>query len=150
MRHLWLSDCRSLVDHLQKALFTLPTDKRRAVELLALRQLLWQRDTITQESILQGSGDMICWVDTSRMLADCLTKKMKSPPLIKFMQDGDIDLTPTLDSLWLKAKKQAARAKGKPSKTEAEQVGKGRRKVGVPGVVEDQPEYDYIDESAHL
>ena len=93
---------------------------------------------------------LLLWIDTSVMLADCLTKKMRSPPLIKFMQDGDIDLTPTLDSLWIKAKKQAARAKGKPSKTEGEQVGKGRPESGVPGAVDEQAENDYNGESAHL
>ena len=113
MRHLWLSDCRSLVDHLKKAHFTLPTDKRLAVELLALRQLLWERNGAMQESILQDSGDMIRWVDTSRMLADCLTKSMKCDVLQEVLATGLYDMTPTKESTERKRISQACRQKAR-------------------------------------
>ena len=74
-------DCRSLTDHLHKEHFTRATDKRLAVELLALRQLLWERNGELQGSIDTSSGDSIRWVETSRMLEDCLTKAMKATEL---------------------------------------------------------------------
>ena len=64
MRHLWMVDCRSLTDHLQKEHFTKVTDKRLAVELLALRQLLWERNGEVQETIDANTGDSVRWVDT--------------------------------------------------------------------------------------
>ena len=50
LRHLWMVDCRSLTDHLHKEHFTRVTDKRLAVELLALRQLLWERNGELQDN----------------------------------------------------------------------------------------------------
>ena len=89
----------------------MPTDKRLAVELLALRQLLWERNGITTESILTDSGDIIRWVDTSRMLADCLTKSMKCDVLREVLATGFYDMTPTKESVERKRISQACRQK---------------------------------------
>ena len=102
-------DCRSLTDHLQKEHFTRVTDKRLAVELLALRQLLWERKGVLQDCIDPSSGDSIRWVDTSRMLADCLTKAMKATELWNVLGTCVLDLTPTPDSVYRKQVSQACR-----------------------------------------
>ena len=67
-------------------------------------------------------------------------------------EEGNIDLTPTLDSLWIKAKKQAARAKSKPDKqTESGKAAQADvTRMSVPGAVDEQDENDYNDMSAHL
>ena len=70
-----------MTDHLHKEHFSRVTGKRLAVELLALRQLLWKRNGELQDCIDTTTGDSIRWVDTSRMLADCLTKAMKATEL---------------------------------------------------------------------
>ena len=50
-------------------------------------------------------------IDTSAMIVDCMTKRMK-PDVLPVM-DGHLDLTPTAESLLIKSKKKAGRAKAK-------------------------------------
>jgi len=42
MQHLWLSDCKSLEDHLLSDSLAKTDDKRLSVDIAALRQLIWQ------------------------------------------------------------------------------------------------------------
>ena len=58
----WLCDAKSVCDHLGKDVGS-PQDKRIAIELAALKQLL-----------NRGRGDELLWIDTSVMVADPLTK----------------------------------------------------------------------------
>ena len=61
------------------------------------------------------------WIDTSSMVVDCMTKRMKPDVLFRIM-DGYLDLTPTEESLLIKSRKRAGRAKAK-SKTLGEFLG---------------------------
>ena len=62
----FLSDCRSLYDHLtREGIPRVPTDKRLAIDLAAIRM------------DLQGFG-RLAWVPTARQLADLLTKPLKA------------------------------------------------------------------------
>ena len=62
----FLSDCRSLYDHLtREGIPRIPTDRRLAIDLAAVRQ------------DLKPLG-RLAWVPTARQLADVLTKPMRS------------------------------------------------------------------------
>ena len=85
------------------------TDKLLAVELLALRQLLWERNGELQDKIDNTTVDSIRRVDISRMLADCLTKAMKATELWTVLSTNVLDLTPTTESVYRRLVSQAGR-----------------------------------------
>ena len=105
---LWLSDCEDLVSHLVNATPKPCEDIRTEIDVSGLRQLLWeypdgtQRDSLAQEDIT----DKILWIDTSAMLADCMTKKMSGSTMREFIQKGHFSLRASDESVLLKLRKQ--------------------------------------------
>ncbi len=83
MKSVWLTDCRSAYDTLQKPVAK-TVDKRLGMELASLRQLLWRKpgegcvDVKLLEERCADPTDIIRWIDTTVMVADCLTKLMKA------------------------------------------------------------------------
>ena len=53
--------------------------------------------------------DMVRWIDTSCMVADCLTKRMRSDRLSECFRSCWLDLIPTDESVLCKMKKQKGR-----------------------------------------
>ena len=113
IRHLWLSDCESLVSHLLKN----PKNERLgnvrlSIEIQGLKQMLWEKsdgtplDELLPEDIAENA---IRWIDTSCMVVDCLTKRMKPDVMLKLMKDGRLNLRPTPESQLLKLRKQKLR-----------------------------------------
>ena len=51
-------------------------DKRLAIELAGLRQMLWEGDELSHQAFAPN-GDVLRWIPTHLQLADCLTKSMK-------------------------------------------------------------------------
>ena len=89
MQHLWLTDCKSLEDHLLSDSLTKTDDKRLPVDIAALRQLIWQNaQEEDQEELSSELPDQIRWIDTSKMLVDCLTKDMKTNYLRETLKTG--------------------------------------------------------------
>ena len=88
MKHVWVSDCMSLVEHLNAEVPKKVQDKRLGIELAALRQSLWTGNG--QRSSLEFSpcGDELWWIETARMLADALTKSMKPCLLTRTLTSG--------------------------------------------------------------
>ena len=78
MRHLWLTDCKSLREHLWLAKWQKTSDKRLSVDLAPLRQPIWEKDGEESEEITADHPDQIRWIDTSSMLVDSLTKDMNT------------------------------------------------------------------------
>jgi len=70
MTHLWMTDCESLEEHLTNPTLAKISDKRLAVDLAALRQLIWQKDGTEVEDLDKSMLDQIRWIDTSKMLVD--------------------------------------------------------------------------------
>ena len=64
---------------------------------------------VSCKTIDATTGDSTRWVDTSRMLADCLTKAMKATELWTVLSTNVLDLTPTTDSVYRKQVSQACR-----------------------------------------
>ena len=72
------SDCRSLFDHVHRqGLPRIPSDKRLAIDLAAVRQMLDQEQ--------QGGRQLLHWVPTYAQLADILTKPMVADVWWKLM-----------------------------------------------------------------
>ena len=81
MGHCWFTDCDSLYEHLMSHRTNSIDNKRLAIDLKALRQLVWERNGERTLEVDSSSGDYPRWIDTSVMLADPLTKTMDSERL---------------------------------------------------------------------
>ena len=110
MRNVWMIDCNSLNDHLRNPTFTKCSDKRLSIDLAALRQMVWLTpDGELRQKIGSDQPDMVRWIDTSCMVADCLTKRMRSDRLSGCLRSCWLDLIPTDESVLCKMKKQKGR-----------------------------------------
>ena len=111
MRDVWTIDCNSLNDHLRNPMFTKCGDKSLSIDLAALRQMVWLTpDGELREEIGSEQPDMVRWVDTSCMVADYLTKRMRSDRLSECLRSCWLDLIPTDESVLCKMQKQKGRA----------------------------------------
>ena len=92
----WLTDCRSVFDHLLQPGMSEVTDKRLAIDLTALRQDVW-RDLKEEvgnptfaDSPPQQWTNKVAWIDAATMAADGLTKRMKCTQLEELMSSGHL------------------------------------------------------------
>ena len=109
MKHTWLTDCCSLRDHLLNPTFARCSDKRLSIDMAAMRQLIWLDDNDEpRDSLDESCSDMLRWIDTTAMIADCLTKAMKPGRLIDALQ-GHLDLRATPEGELVKLRRQKAK-----------------------------------------
>ena len=113
MGHCWMTDCDSLYEHLMSQRFNAIENKRLAIDLKALRQFIWERSGERTLEVDCSCGDYPRWIDTSVMLADPLTKAMKSDRLQQTLKTGVFDLRPTAESLMINEKNRACRTAAK-------------------------------------
>ncbi len=113
MGHVWMTDCESLYQHLMSQRLNSVENKRLAIDLMGLRQQIWERDGERTLEVDHSCGDYPRWIDTSVMLADPLTKSMSSERLDATMATGLFDMRPTAESLMIKEKNRALRKAGK-------------------------------------
>ena len=76
--------------------------------------MLWEKSDGTNLDELQPEDvaeNAVRWIDTSCMVVDCLTKRMKPDVMLKLMKVGRLDLKPTPESQLLKLRKQKLRKK---------------------------------------
>ena len=92
MRHLWVTDCRSLSDHLNNQQINKKADKRLMIELMSMRQQLWEND-VESFRLHSPHGDRLRWTDTATEVADALTKSMKPFQLFKLMEEACVQLS---------------------------------------------------------
>ena len=78
MGHVWFTDCESLFAHLISPNNKQVDNKRLAIDLSALKHLIWDNRDDCDEEVEGSKGDDLRWIDTSAMLSDCLTKTMTS------------------------------------------------------------------------
>ena len=116
MGNVWMTDCDSLYEHLVSTKHNSVDNKRLNVDLMALRQLVWERGGERQEYVDHSRGDFPRWIDTSTMIADPLTKAMSCERLSKMLSTGILDLNPTEESLIIKAKSKLLRKRAKEAK----------------------------------
>jgi hypothetical protein len=84
--HLILSDCRSLTQHVNAEVPARCSDKRLQIEMSSIRQSLYDEGDRTWDKWPEG-GDCVEWVATATMIADCLTKPMKSDFLRRVLSE---------------------------------------------------------------
>ena len=113
MGHVWLTDCDSLYEHLMSSRLNAIENKRLAIDLMALRQQIWERDGERTAVVDNSCGDYPRWIDTSIMLADPLTKAMKADSMVQNFMTGRFDMRPTEESLMIKEKNRQSRKKAK-------------------------------------
>ena len=109
MGHCWMTDCDSLYEHLVAPKLNSIDNKRLGIDLMALRQQVWERNGERTQEVDHSSGDYPRWIDTSTMVADPLTKAMQGDRLTAVMMTGQLDLRPTAESLMIKEKNRASR-----------------------------------------
>ena len=113
IRHLWLTDCESLVSHLKNPKNERMENVRLSIDIQGLKQMLWEKadgtnlDELLPEEVAENA---VRWVDTSCMVVDCLTKRMKPDVLINLIETGILSLKATPESQLLKLRKQKLRA----------------------------------------
>jgi hypothetical protein len=132
MRHLWLSDCESLVSHLKNPKNERLENSRLSIDIQGLKQLLWEKsdgtnlDELEPENIAENA---IRWIDTSCMVVDCLTKKMNPDVMLNLLKTGELNLKPTIESQMLKLKKSKMRKQQRATKSDTVAVAtKSKRK----------------------
>lgn len=95
---MWLTDCRSLSDHLCNPCASEVSDKRLAIDLTSLRQELWREKgelvgNPMYSDVLPRDRSTTCfWISTRTMAADGLTKHMKCNQLDSLMEDGRLQV----------------------------------------------------------
>ena len=110
MRNVRMIDCNSLNDYLRNPTFMKCSDKRLSIDSAALRQMVCLTpDLEVREKIGSDQLDMVRWIDTSCMVADCLTKRMRSDRLSECLRSCWLDLIPTDESVLCKMKDQKER-----------------------------------------
>ena len=109
MGHVWFTDCDSLYEHLISPKSNSVDNKRLAIDLMALRQYVWERNGERSQYIEHSNGDYPRWIDTSTMIADPLTKSMDPTRLVTTLMTGQLDLRPTPESLAIKEKNRKLR-----------------------------------------
>ena len=109
MRHLWLSDCESLLSQLKNPRNERLENSRLSIDRQGLKQMLLEtQDGTSLDELLpeEACENAVRWIDTSCMIVDCLTKKMDPSLVLKVMKEGRTSLQPTVDSELKKLKKQ--------------------------------------------
>jgi hypothetical protein len=117
-----MTDCDSLFEHLMSQRLNAIENKRLAIDLMGLRQQIWERSGERTLEIDHSCGDYPRWIDTSVMLADPLTKAMSCDRLSSTMMTGRLDLRPTAESLMIKEKNRACRKASKAKDAEAKEI----------------------------
>ncbi|CAK9105287.1 unnamed protein product [Durusdinium trenchii] len=85
---LSLSDCMSLVKHLNSDLLSKCQDKRLEIEMRSMRQSLREEDDRKTYVVYPNGGDRLNWIHTSSMISDCLTKRMKPDLMLRILKEN--------------------------------------------------------------
>ena len=78
MGHVWFPDCESLFAHLISPNTKQVDNKRLAIDVSALKQLIWDNRDHCDEEVGGSKGDYLRWIDMSAMLSDCVTNTLTS------------------------------------------------------------------------
>jgi hypothetical protein len=77
--------------------------------MAVMRQLIWlDENDEPRDSLDDSCSDMLRWIDTTAMIADCLTKAMKPGRLIDALR-GHLDLRATPEGELVKMRRQKAK-----------------------------------------
>ena len=124
------TDCSSSVQALLRPVLGRITEKRLSIELASLRQSIWRTkgdkigiSTVSDElPSLEMATDIVRWIDTDVMLADCLTKLMDATKLLESLDSNYWSCKQPIESLMKKRVKQKQRRSAKTSKQEVKEA----------------------------
>jgi hypothetical protein len=109
-QHIWITDCKSLEEHLKSDTMGKVDDKRLSIDIQTLRQLMWEdANEEEQDELRDDMPDVIQWIDTSKMLVDALTKDMNSSELRSTLKTGVWNTVPSPEAQLIKLMKQKYR-----------------------------------------
>jgi hypothetical protein len=91
MGHMWFTDCDSLYEHLVSVKMNQIENKRLRIDMMSLRQQIWERGGERTETLDYMRGDYPRWIDTSTMIADPLTKVMNADRMTRTFETGIFD-----------------------------------------------------------
>ena len=73
--------------------------KRLSIDIIALRQLIWENAEGEElDDLSEDMPDIVEWIDTSKMLVDALTKDMNANDLRATLKEGLWNIEPTADA----------------------------------------------------
>ena len=101
--HVWFTDCECLFAHLISPNTKQVDNKRLAIDLSALKQLIWDNRDDYNEKVSGSKGDYTRWIHTSAILSDCLKKTMTTCRLTETSRTSTFDMRPTEECLAIKA-----------------------------------------------
>ena len=144
MRHLWLTDCQSLHDHLTNASAAGCEDKRLEIDLEGLREYLWEYpDGTLKDYLTDDQHDKIRWIDTSAMICDPLTK---AGPSVKGTEKFNQQLVQSMTTGILRLEASAESQLKKLSQQKARQAKALAKEQALDQVYElDEPDSKFID-----
>ncbi|CAE7802548.1 RE1 [Symbiodinium sp. CCMP2592] len=93
------TDCKSLEEHAKQPGLHTVNDKRLAIDLWGIRQVIWRQrgeevgDPFFADRPPDKGSTQIHWVDTSTMAADGQTKQTRSPQLITLMGEAKMTVS---------------------------------------------------------
>ena len=93
-----VTDCRSLKDHLVQVSGGEVNDKRLAIDICGMRQMIWREngqsygDTMLNEKPPENGTTRVQWCNTKTMLADGLTKHMDTSDLRSVMSGSSTSM----------------------------------------------------------
>lgn len=89
-----VTDCRSLRDHITQGSGGEVQDKRLAIDLCGLRQIIWRAedygDPMMSKNVPKDASTKVKWCDTKTTLADGLTKHMDTADLRSVMSGSTV------------------------------------------------------------
>ena len=89
---------------------------RLSIDIQGLKQMLWEKsDGTNLDELLpeEAAENAVRWIDTSCMVVDCLTERMRPDLMIRLMDSCKLCLRATPESQLLKLRKQKLRAQKK-------------------------------------
>ena len=119
-----MTDCKSFAEYVNNPVAAGREDKRLEIDLELFRQDLWDYpDGSVNDFLSEDERDRVRWIDTSTMLADCLTKwpnlkqdNENRQRFTDFMQSGSLSLVATAEAQMKKVHQQATRQKASEKK----------------------------------
>ena len=93
-----------------------------SIDIQGLKQLLWETDdgeSLDELLPVDKANNAVRWIDTSCMIVDCLTKKMRPDVMLKLCDSGELSLRASAESELLKLRKSKLRGKSRVEKMTA-------------------------------
>ncbi len=111
MSHGWVAVFESLYEHLNSPKMNSVDNRRLAIDLSALRQLVWERTGERTQIVDNTRGGCPRWIDKSNMIDDPSERVMVCDRMMAAMGTCVLHLEPTPESLAMKAVSRECRQK---------------------------------------